>query len=130
MAFLLITESIERTIEMLEADALSNEQQFISTGDVQFSILAHSYRNKLAAAVKYKRFDDCRSDYEKIKHFKTLNPVQYAIKCKEIVKDIKGVSFDTDRFLFRIQMVVSSGKKITGRFDTPKDAMDILKLYM
>ena len=130
MAFLLITESIERTIEMLEADAIVNEKAFIATADKKYSELANSYRNKLGAAIKYKRFDDCRSDYQKIKHLRTRNPVQYAIKCKDIVKDIKGVSFDTDRFLFRLQVVTGNGKKVTGRFDTPEDAMDILKMYI
>lgn len=127
MAFLIITESIETTIEILESDIQLNEKVYQQTNNEIYKAKAGILRDRLNAAVRYRNFFDKKTAYEKIKHLKHKNIVKYIQKCSEITKDLKGIYFDKDRLLFRVQ-VTRGGKRIyLGQFDTPDDALEILK---
>lgn len=130
MAFLVITESIEETIDFLQANKQIEERLFQETGNELHKAKAEDFKNRLDAAKRYKRVYDRKTEYQKIKHLQQLNPQQYIEKCVEITKGMKGVWFDKDRLLFRVQIQRNGNRIYLGYFDTPDDAMEILKRYI
>lgn len=130
MAFLIITESIESTIESLKSEVDLHNQVYEQTKDSKYLIKAKTYQDKLNAAERYKLFFDKRSEWEKIKHLKTMKPSTYIQKCIAITKALKGVDFVRDKLEFRVR-VMRNGKRVQiGTFDTPDDALEVLQMYM
>lgn len=128
MAFLLITDSIENTIEMLRSDQKLCETVYQQTGNEVHKAKAQDYGDKLNTALRYQKFFNRKSDYEKIKHLKEKKPNSYIAKCVAIAKGLKGIYFDKKRQLFVVQ-IRKAGKTIyLGSFDTPDDALEILAL--
>ena len=130
MAFLIITDSIEETIKSLRANKEIEERRFKETGNDLHRSKAEDYKGKLNTAIRYKKIFDRKTDYEKIKHLKTLNPPLYAESCAVISKAMKGVWFDKDRLLFRVQIQRNGQRIYLGQFDTPDDALEILQRYI
>lgn len=130
MAFLIITESIENTIHSLKSDLRLCERVYKETGNELYKAKAEMYSDKLNAAKRYIKIVERKSSFEMIKNFRTTNPELFISKCSEICKDIKGVYFDKERMLFRVQ-ITRLGKRIyLGQFDSPDDALEILKNYI
>lgn len=130
MAFLIITESIEDTINALQNDKQLCETVYKQTGDKVYEAKAKNYADKLQTAIRYQKFYDRKSTYEKIKHLRYKNLSLYITKCTQICKGLKGVYFDKERLLFRVQ-ITRLGKRIyLGQYDTPDDALEVLKQYI
>ncbi len=130
MAFLIITESIEETINSLQNDKHLCETVYKQTGDKVYEAKAKYYADKLQAAIRYHKFFERKSTYEKIKHLRYRNLPLYITKCTQICKGLKGVYFDKERLLFRVQ-ITRLGKRIyLGQYDTPDDALEVLKQYI
>ena len=130
MAFLLITESIENVIHSLEWDEkVLKRANNIHGGAVYLEKLL-SVREKLEAAKKYQRIRERKTDYQKIAYLKELKPNKYINECVEICRKLKGVTFIKKSQLFRVTLYRNGKRKYIGQFDTPDDAMEILKLYM
>jgi hypothetical protein len=130
MAFLIITESIEETIHSLQSDKHLCEKVFKDTGDKVYEAKAKYYADKLQAALRYQRLFERKSTYQKIKHLRHRNLPQYVDKCSQITKGLKGVYFDKDRLLFRVQITRLGKRMYLGQFDTPDDALEVLKQYI
>jgi hypothetical protein len=130
MAFLIITESIENTIHSLRSDRDLCKKVFKQTGDHKYEAKAKDYDDKLQAAIRYQKIEERRTEYQRIKHLRHRNLGMYIHHCTKICKGMKGVYFDKDRLLFRVQ-ITRRGKRIyLGQFDTPDDALEILKTHM
>ena len=130
MAFLLISDSIENTIDMLRSEAELNETVFKQTLDTKYQNKAKEYRDKLQTAIRYKKIFDRKTEYQKIKHLRFKNLNAYKDRCSDITKKMPGVYFDKDRFLFRVQITRKGVRKYLGEFDTPDDALEILQGYI
>jgi len=127
MAFLLITESIENTIKSLSSDKEMCEKVYKQTGNEVYRIKAKDYADKLDAALRYARLEEKRTSYQRIRHLKFKNLPLYISKCSQICKGLPGVYFDEKRLLFRVQITRGGKRMYLGQFDTPDDALEILK---
>lgn len=130
MAFIIITDSIENTINSLNSDLELNETVFKQTGKEVYKTKVDLLKGKLKAAIKYKDIQDRKPEFEKIKYLKHKDKDQYISRCMKIVKDMKGISFDKRTLLFKVQITRNKKRIYLGRFDSPQDSLEILQQYV
>jgi hypothetical protein len=124
MAILILTESLEETIQTLEwkkgvlEDVPDKQDQF------------KDVCSKLETALRYQEFYEKKSYYEKILHLKVKNVKAYIRECKQICAQMKGVDFVPKKLEFRVR-ISRGGKRVQlGMFETFDDALSILRMYV
>ena len=130
MAFLIIDRPIEDIISALKADQeiIERAYQMNPTDSLEHSMAANA--DNLRCAEMYKRMYDKRDEYDKFAYLKWKNPKQYIQKCRELIADISGIDYDKKANGFRVRVRRNGVQKYIGTFDTPKDATEVLAMYM
>lgn len=126
MAFLIIDKPIEDIISGLQADKAMLEQAYDISPEDSVESSLEIVADRLRCAEMYKRMYDKKSEYEKFKYLQWKKPKEYIKRCKEIVRDIKGIDFDTRAMGFRVRVRRNGKQEYFGTYDTPQDATEIL----
>lgn len=130
MAFLIITDSIDKTIKHLKEEIEKNKTIYKLTNDPEYFNKLRLNEDKLKTAIKYKKLYDKKSEYSKIAYLKHIDVDKYKKKCREFAKKLKGVWFDPQRLLFRVQITRKGERIYLGYYNTPDDALEVLQNYI
>lgn len=130
MGSLLIERPIDETIDKLNKDREALERVYMSKQDETSFNSLRAINDKIRCANIYKKIVESRDDFEKIKHLKWKDPNKYIEKCKELVKDVKGINFMKREGLFVVRVQRNGKREYLGAFQSPQDAIEVLNLYI
>lgn len=130
MAFLIIEKPIEEIIAGLESDVRMLEKAYDLYPEEGLQESINQSKDKLRCAKMYQTILSKRTEYEKFKYLQWKNVEQYIKRCRELVKEIKGVDFDRGSMLFRIRTQIDGKQKYLGAVESPDHATEILQMYV
>lgn len=129
MAFVFIDKPIDEVLESLKgSERLTMKAHSINPSEKVKQRL-NEIRDKIRCIETYKEILSKRDEFDNFKYLKWKKPKQYTKRCKELVKDIKGIDIDKAG-LFRVRITDQGKRKYIGSFDTPQDAIEVLDMYM
>jgi hypothetical protein len=82
-----------------------------------FKTRFNEIKRKIRVIIQYKKNNENKTDFQKIKYLRYRNVIHYAVKCEQIAKDIKGIYFDKNTLKFRVQFTYNKQRYYVGQYD-------------
>jgi len=82
-----------------------------------FKTRFNEIKRKIRVIIQYKKNNENKTDFQKIKYLRYRNVIHYAVKCEQIAKDIKGIYFDKATLKFRVQFTYNKQRYYVGQYD-------------
>jgi len=127
MNFIVIKGSIDQTRRELLSTKRLVEELVFSNKREEYKSQLNSLNRKLDALSRYEVMESKKTEYEKILKSLHKSKKGYTEACKELCKDIKGISFSKRDKVFVVRTRINGRLVYGGVLDHFNDAVDILE---